>query len=80
MNRGARNVLIVKMVFVAVFAVLVAGVWWYQLAVGRPHAACQRTPGGQWDGKTRTCRVPPSFTCEQNGGWWSLRAESAPRC
>ena len=73
MNRGARNVLYVKLIFVVIFAVLVAGVWWYQLAIGRPRMRCLRTPGGEWSAKTRTCHVPPSFACERGGGWWDAK-------
>jgi hypothetical protein len=65
-----RNILIVRLVALVLVAAGTAGIWWYELNVARPRQACLATPGGQWDGKSRTCQVPASYDCEKNGGWW----------
>lgn len=65
-----RNLLIVRLMALVLFAIAAAGIWWYELSIARPMKICQATPGGQWDGKSRSCRVPPEYTCEKNGGWW----------
>ena len=70
MRRANRTVLLVKLAFLAVFAAACVGIWWYQLAIARPRAACLSQPGGQWNGKTGTCRVPPDYACEHGGAWW----------
>ena len=70
MTRAERRVLNIKIGFVAAFAVIVAGVWWYQLSVARPKAVCLARPGGQWEPKTRACKVTPESACEAGGGWW----------
>jgi hypothetical protein len=65
-----RNMLIIRLVALVLFAAAAGGIWWYQLAVARPKAICAATPGGEWNDKARSCRVPASYTCEKNGGWW----------
>ena len=70
MRRADRRVLIIKLVFLAVFAVLCASIWWYQLSVVKPRNACLSHPGAQWFAKTKTCRIPPGAACEAAGNWW----------
>jgi hypothetical protein len=79
MRRADRNILIIKLVFVGVFALLAAGIWWYQLRVVRPRLECQQTAGAQWFPKTRTCTVPPSYACERGGGWWDPQSQTCAR-
>ncbi len=73
MRRAARNVLIIKLLFVGVFAAACAGIWWYQLQVARPRAECLKHPGAEWFPKTHACAAPPSAACEAAGGWWDPR-------
>jgi hypothetical protein len=70
MRRAERNVLIIKLVALAVFAVITAALWWYHLQVVEPRNACLSKPGGEWVDKTRTCRVTAESACEAGGGWW----------
>jgi hypothetical protein len=70
MRRADQRVLIIKLIFVGVFAVLCAGVWWYQLSVVKPRTACLSQPGATWFPKTKTCQVPPGAACEATGNWW----------
>lgn len=70
MRRAERNVLMVKLVFVAVFAAACAGLWWYQLSIARPRAQCLGRPGAEWFPRTKVCHVPPSAACEATGNWW----------
>ena len=71
MSRATRrNMLIIKLAFVGLFGAACAGIWWYELAIGRPRLICLQTPGGEWQAAARACRVPPQYTCEKGGGWW----------
>jgi len=79
MSRAESRILVIKLVFVAVFAVLCASVWWYQLQVAKPRAACLAQPGGQWFARTRTCQVPPGAACEAAGNWWDPVSRSCAR-
>ena len=78
-RRAARNVLLIKILFVGVFAVCCAGVWWYTLSIARPRAACLSQPGAQWMPRTRTCTVPPGASCEAGGGWWEPTTKTCAR-
>jgi len=79
MNRADRNVLRIKLVFVAVFAVAVALIWRHQLTVVRPRTACLAQVGGQWMSKTRTCVISAQEACEARGGWWEPRDKICAR-
>ena len=79
MNRAERRVLTIKLAFVAVFAVLCAVLWWYQLAEVKPRNACLTHPGAQWFPKTHTCRIPPGATCEAAGNWWDPVSKTCAR-
>ena len=70
MRRADRRVLIIKLAFLAVFAVLCAAIWWHQMNVVKPRNACLSHPGAQWFPKTKTCNVPPGAACEAGGNWW----------
>ena len=70
MTRAARNVLMIKLGFLALFAAACAGMWWHHLAVVRPRAECLSKPGAEWLPGSRVCRIPQSYLCEKNGGWW----------
>ena len=70
MRRAEQRVLIIKLAFVAVFAVLCAGIWWYQLGVVKPRTQCLSKPGAEWFPRTKTCQVPPGAACEAAGNWW----------
>jgi hypothetical protein len=70
MRRAERRVLIIKLIFVGVCAVLCAGVWWYQVKVARPRSECLAQPGAEWLPKSRICKVPPGAACEASGNWW----------
>ena len=70
MYRPARRVLIIKLAFVAVFAVLSGWLWWHQLNVVKPRNACLSHPGAQWVAQSRTCKIPPGSACEAAGDWW----------
>ena len=74
-----RNQLIVRLVALVLVAGMTAFLWWYQLSVARPHAQCMQTPGGVWDGKTRSCTVPASYACEHAGGWWDPQSKSCAK-
>lgn len=74
-----RNILIVRLVALVLVAAGTAGLWWYELSIARPRQACLATPGGEWDGKARTCQVPPSYACEKNGGWWDPASKSCAK-
>ncbi len=78
-HRAARNVLYIKLGFVAVFAVAVALIWSYQLTVARPRAVCLAQAGGHWMSKTRTCAVSAQEACEAHGGWWEPRDKICAR-
>ncbi len=75
-RRASRNVLTIKLVFVAIFACACAGVWWYTLDVVRPRAACLTRPGATWMPRTRTCAVPPGAACEAAGNWWDAQTKT----
>ena len=79
MRRAERNVLILKLVFVAIFAVICAGIWWYELSIARPRAQCLSRPGAEWFPKTKVCRVPPSALCEAAGNWWDPVSKTCAR-
>jgi hypothetical protein len=79
MRRAERNVLVIKLVFLGIFAVITAGLWWYHLNVVEPRAACLSRPGGEWFEKTRLCRVTPQSACEANGGWWEPQSKTCAR-
>ena len=70
MSRAERNVLVIKLVFLAIFAVICAGLWWYHFSISEPREACFARPGGVWYVKERICRVTPESACEANKGWW----------
>ena len=70
MRRADQRVLIIKLVFLAIFAVLCAGVWWYQLGVVKPRNACLSHPGALWFPKTHVCQIPAGAPCEAGGNWW----------
>ena len=70
MYRPARRILIIKLVFVGIFLVLAAGIWWYQLAVVKPRNACLAHPGARWFPNTGVCKIPPGAACEAAGNWW----------
>ena len=74
-----RNMLIVRLVALALVAAATAGIWWYELGVARPKAVCLQTPGAVWNGKTRSCSVPPAYACEHNGGWWDPVSQSCAK-
>jgi hypothetical protein len=71
--------LIVRLVALVLVASATAGIWWYELEIARPRAACLATPGGEWDGRTRSCQVPASYTCEQKGGWWEPKSKTCAK-
>jgi hypothetical protein len=71
-----RNQVIVRLVALVLAGVMAAGLWWYELQVVRPRAACLQTPGGVWNADARTCHVPPSYACERAGGWWDPQSNS----
>ena len=79
MRRAERNILFIKLAFVAVFAIACAGIWWYELTIARPRAECLRQPGAEWYQKTRTCTVPPSAACEAAGNWWDPMSHTCAR-
>ena len=79
MKRADRNILIIKLVFVGVFAAVAAGIWWHQLKVVRPRVECLQTPGAQWFHESKTCQVPPSYACERSGGWWEPQSQTCAR-
>ncbi len=79
MKRANRTVLLVKLVFLGIFAAACAGIWWYQLAVARPRAVCLAQPGAEWTARTKTCRVPPEYACEHGGGWWEPTTRTCAR-
>ena len=76
MRRAEKRVLIIKLAFVAVFAVLCAVIWWYQLGVVRPRNACLAHPGAQWFAKSHACVIPPGADCEAAGNWWDPRSKT----
>ncbi len=78
-SRAERNVLTIKLVFLAIFAVLCAAVWWYHLAISEPRANCLAKPGGEWFPKTHICRTTPQSICEANGGWWEPQSKTCAR-
>ncbi len=69
-QRPMRSYSALKLVFVALFGVAVAVIWWYQLTAVRPKVDCLNKPGGAWNAKTRVCKVSRELACEQSGGWW----------
>ncbi len=79
MRRADRNVLIIKLVFVAVFAGACALIWWYQLSIARPRARCLARPGAVWFAKSKVCQVPPSALCEATGNWWDPVTKTCAR-
>jgi hypothetical protein len=79
MRRANRNILILKLVFVGVFALAAGAIWWHQLKVVRPRAECLQTPGAQWFPKSRTCQVPPAYACERGGGWWEPQSQTCAK-
>ena len=70
-----RNLLIVRLLALVLFAAAAGGIWWYELAIARPMKICAATPGGVWNDKTRSCRVPPEYACEKAGGWWEPQSK-----
>ena len=74
MRRANRTITIVKLVFIGIFAVAAAGIWYIQLTITRPKMKCLETPGAEWNARTKVCRVPPSYACERGGGWWEPRS------
>ena len=79
MRRADQRVLIIKLVFLAIFAVMCAAVWWYHLTVLAPRDACRARPGAVWIDKTRSCRVTPASACEAGGGWWEPISKTCAR-
>ena len=79
MRRADKRVLTIKLAFVAVFAVLCAIIWWYQLAEVRPRNACLSQPGAQYYPKTHACQVPPGAVCEAGGNWWDPVSKTCAR-
>ncbi len=79
MRRADKRVLIIKLVFVAVFAVLCAIIWWYQLAEVRPRNTCLAHPGALYYPKTHACQVPPGAACEAGGNWWDPVSKTCAR-
>ena len=79
MRRPDRTILWIKLAFVALFAVICAGMWWYELRVQRPMQLCRQTPGAVWFPKTRSCHVPENVACEQGGGWWEPQSRTCAR-
>ena len=79
MYRPARRILIIKLAFVAVFAALCAGIWWYQLDVVKPRNACLAHPAAEWLPKTHACRIPPGASCEAAGNWWDPVSKTCAR-
>ena len=71
--------LVIKLVFVAIFAVMCAAIWWYHLTVQAPRQACLEKPGAQWIDQTRTCRVTRAAVCEAGGGWWEPISKTCAR-
>ena len=78
-NRAARNVLTVKLVFLAIFLVICGALWWYTLSVAQPRKACLAHPGAEWFPKTGICRVTPENACESRGGWWDPESKTCAR-
>lgn len=79
MRRADRNVLTIKLVFVAVFACACAAIWWYEFGVERPKVQCLSKPGAEWFPKTHVCKVPPSALCEATGNWWDPVSKTCAR-
>ena len=79
MRRADRNVLVIKLVFLAVFAVICSALWWYHLTISEPRADCFSRPGGEWVIKTHVCRVTPESACEANGGWWEPKSKTCAK-
>ena len=79
MRRADQRVLIIKLVFLAVFAVLCAAIWWYQLGVVRPRNACLSHPGAQWFATSHICKIPPGADCEAAGNWWDPVSKTCAR-
>jgi hypothetical protein len=79
MRRIDRNMLIIKVVALVLFAGVCAFLWWDELTIRRPRAQCLQTPGAEWNEDARSCRVPPSYACEQSGGWWEPRSKTCAK-
>jgi len=79
MRRADRRILAIKLIFVGIFAVLCAAIWWYQLDVVNPRNACLSRPGAQWFPRTHACVVPPGAACEAAGNWWDPVSKTCAR-
>jgi hypothetical protein len=79
MRRADQRVLTIKLIFVALLAVLCAWVWWYQLSVVKPRNQCLAHPRAQWFPRTKTCQIPPGAACEAGGNWWDPVSKTCAR-
>jgi hypothetical protein len=77
-QRADRNILRLKLIFVALFALAAAGVWAYQVKVVMPRDRCA-SQQGVWDSKARRCTFPPSARCEAGGGWWEPKTKTCAK-
>jgi hypothetical protein len=81
MNHAQRanwNILRLKLIFVAVFALAGAGIWAYHLIVVIPRDRCA-SQHGVWEAKARRCTFPPSARCEGGGGWWEPKSKTCAK-
>lgn len=77
-QRASHNVLRLKLIFVAIFALAGVAIWVYHLTVVMPRDRCA-SQSGVWIAKTRQCTFPPSARCEAKGGWWEPRTQTCAK-
>src|SRR3569623_3838220 len=77
-QRADRNILRLKLIFVAVFALAGVGIWGYHLLVVIPRDKCA-SEQGVWEAKARRCTFPPSARCEAGGGWWEPKTQTCAK-
>lgn len=73
-QRATWNVLRLKLIFVAIFALAGLGIWAYHLTVVIPRDRCA-SQSGVWVAEKRQCTFPPSARCEAKGGWWEPKSQ-----